>query len=205
MRVELILVFFLILGGISASAQDIDFNPKSLDKDLKKLWDVEAIVLSEIAVPDSMYHDMLLDKGKIFCTSAKGIDFGFAYVGRIFSCRAGGCGNDQAAAGVSSSEDYEYFDYFIIFDLDLSVQKIRVFNYQATHGHEVGGKGWLKQFVGYQGEEKLEYGKNIDSISGATISANAITYNVQESCRYLSLIKTLLENSCGPSKAMVSN
>ena len=40
----------------------------------------------------------------------------------------------------------------------------------------------------------LEYGKNIDSISGATISANAITYNVQESCRYLDLLKPILEN-----------
>ena len=201
----MIIVFFLILGGVSTSAQDIDFNPKSLDKDLKKLWETDVIALSEIAIPDSLYHDILLDKGKIFCASGSGQDLGFAYVGRIFSCRAGGCGGDQDVAGVSSSEDYEYFDYFIIFDLNLSVQKIRVYNYQATHGHEVGGKGWLKQFIGYQGKEKLEYGKNIDSISGATISANAITYNVQESCRYLSLIKALLENSCGTSRAMVSN
>jgi Na+-translocating ferredoxin:NAD+ oxidoreductase RnfG subunit len=58
----------------------------------------------------------------------------------------------------------------------------------------VGGKGWLKQFIGYDGKEKLEYGKNIDSISGATISANAITYNVQESCRYLDLIRPILQN-----------
>lgn len=204
-RFELILVFFLISGGISSFAQDIDFSPKSLDKDLKKLWDTDAIALSEIAIPDSLYHDILLDKGKIFSASGNGEDIGFAYVGRIFSCRAGGCGNDQAVASVPKSDDYEYFDYFIIFDQNLVVQKIRVYNYQATHGHEVGGKGWLKQFVGYQGEEKLEYGKNIDSISGATISANAITYNVQESCRYLSLIKSFLNNSTERLKVIMNN
>lgn len=111
--------------------------------------------------------------------------------------------NDGPVELISIDEDFEYFDYFILFDSNLGVKKIRVYNYQATHGHEVGGKGWLKQFVGYKGDEKLEYGKNIDSISGATISANAITYNVQESCRYLDLLRPILENHTNSLKAFV--
>lgn len=188
-----ILVVFFILGGIASIAQDIDFLPKTLQKDFRKIWKVEEVQLNEIQVPDSLYDEMLLDKGKIYCSTNQNQLLGYAYIGRIYSCRSGGCGIDQTESLASADGDYEYFDYFIIYDADLAVKSIRVYNYQATHGHEVGGKGWLKQFVGYHGEEKLEYGKNIDSISGATISANAITYNVQESCRYLDLLKPILK------------
>jgi len=188
-----VLIFCLSLS--ITNAQDINFNPKPLTKDLQKLWEKDDILLTKIEVPDSLYNDILLDKGMIYRVNSNKINLGFAYVGRIFSCRAGGCGMDDAPIELASiDEDFEYFDYFIIFDESLTVSKIRVYNYQATHGHEVGGKGWLKQFIGYNGDEKLEYGKNIDSISGATISANAITYNVQESYRYLDLLRPILEN-----------
>ena len=203
MKKTLILVFLFSLGLNITFSQDINFNPKPLTKDLQKLWGKDEIVLSEIEIPDSLYNDILLDKGKIYCTKSDVDNLGFAYVGRIYSCRSGGCGMDDTPVEmVSIDEDFEYFDYFIIFDEALTVRKIRVFNYQATHGHEVGGKGWLKQFIGYKGKEKLEYGKNIDSISGATISANAITYNVQESCRYLDVLKPILENHQSSLKAL---
>lgn len=199
-----VIVSFFILGFIFRSmAQDINFTPRSLGKDCKKIWEVEEIDFEEFGVPDSLYNDLLLDKGKILSAHHKDNNLGHIYIGRIYSCRSGGCGIEPGEAVVSIDEDYEYFDYFIIFDADLSVKKIRVYNYQATHGHEVGGKGWLKQFIGYEGKDKLEYGKNIDSISGATISANAITYNVQESCRFLSLLKPLLLTQNEKLKAQV--
>ena len=205
MKKSLILVFLYSLGLHSAFSQNINFNPKPLTKDLQKLWDANEITLTDIVIPDTLYNDILLDKGKIYSTLADKKHLGFAYVGRIYSCRAGGCGMDNSPVEmISIDEDFEYFDYFIIFDETLTVQKIRVYNYQATHGHEVSGKGWLKQFIGYSGDEKLEYGKNIDSISGATISANAITYNVQESCRYLELIKPILENYKQTLKALAN-
>ena len=199
-----LLVFLISFGALLANAQNINFNPKPLKKDIQKLYGKEEINLVEIEIPDSLYNDILLDQGIIYSTRSEDINLGFAYVGRIYSCRSGGCGMDDTPVDfVSIDEDFEYFDYFIIFDTSLSVKKIRVYNYQATHGHEVGSKGWLKQFIGYKGDEKLEYGKNIDSISGATISANAITYNVQESCRYLDLLEPILENHQLYFKAMV--
>jgi len=197
------LIFLISIGALLANAQNINFNPKPLMKDIQKLWDKEEIKLIEIKIPDSLYNDILLDQGIIYSTRSNNLNLGFAYVGRIYSCRSGGCGIDDTPVDfVSIDEDFEYFDYYIIFDESLYVKKIRVYNYQATHGHEVSGKGWLKQFIGYKGDEKLEYGKNIDSISGATISANAITYNVQESCRYLDLLKPILENHQLSFKAM---
>ena len=194
MNYKLFLVFLFGLSITAAQAQKINLNPRPLKKDIAKLWDKNEVDLIQIDVPDSLYNDILLDNGRIYSTFSGDQKLGFAYVGRIYSCRSGGCGNDDGPVEmVSIDEDFEYFDYFIIFDEDLNVKKLRVFNYQATHGHEVGGKGWLKQFIGYHGEKKLEYGKNVDSISGATISANAITYNVQESYRYLDLLQPVLQ------------
>lgn len=50
----------------------------------------------------------------------------------------------------------------------------------ATHGHEVSAKGWLKQFIGYNGNESLQVGKNVDAIIGATISVYGITRDIKE-------------------------
>lgn len=79
------------------------------------------------------------------------------------------------------AENYEteYFDYFILFDSECAIKLTRIYNYAATHGHEVAAKGWLKQFAGYNGTDTLEVGKNIDAISGATISVYSITEDVQ--------------------------
>lgn len=206
MKISLLLIFLFLIRAGTCYGQTINFNPKPLQKNLQKVWDKDEIELREIDVPDSLYNDILLDKGKIYQTNSNGMRLGFAYVGRIYSCRAGGCGmDDQVVEMISIDEDFEYFDYFIIFDEVLKVKKIRVYNYQATHGHEVAGKGWLKQFVGFQGEEKLEYGKNIDSISGATISANAITYNVQELYRYLDLLRPVLAHQKSAVKELAIN
>ncbi len=56
---------------------------------------------------------------------------------------------------------------------------MKVYNYRATHGHEVMGWGWLKQFIGYSGGKEMVYGKDIEAITGATISASALTANLQ--------------------------
>lgn len=195
MNNKLLLLFLFCLISTLSISQDINYNPKSLNRDVQKLWEKNDIRMLEIEIPDSMYNTILLDKGKIFSIYSENNNLGFTYVGRIYSCRSGGCGMEDPNDLVTANDDFEYFDYFIIFNTSLSVEKIRVFNYQATHGHEISGKGWLKQFVGYAGETKLEYGKNIDSISGATISANAITYNVQESSKYLALLKPIFSET----------
>ena len=57
---------------------------------------------------------------------------------------------------------------------------VRVFNYAATHGQEVSVKRWLDQFAGHDGAEPLRVGKEIDAISGATISVYALVADVQE-------------------------
>lgn len=96
----------------------------------------------------------------------------YTYVGRVLTCRSEGCTNNRNAAAL---ENAEFFDYFILFDSTAHILLVSVFNYEASHGHEVTTKSWLKQFAGYNGDDELVVGKNVDAISGATTSVNNIT------------------------------
>lgn len=101
---------------------------------------------------------------------------GWAFTRRVMSCRNGGCDGP-----VSMNEEvvlHEYFDYFALLNPEFSILEIKVYNYSATHGQEICSKAWLKQFKGYNGSKKLRYGKEIDAISGATISGRAITEDI---------------------------
>jgi len=101
---------------------------------------------------------------------------GWAYTRRVLSCRNGGCDGPNSASEVNVS--HEYFDYYALLNSQYSILEIKVYNYSATHGQEICSKAWLKQFKGYDGSKNLRYGKDIDAISGATISGIAITEDV---------------------------
>lgn len=108
---------------------------------------------------------------------------GTAYVHRVKSCREGGCSN--TSLDVVAGTAYEYFDYFTILNKQKSIVDVKVYNYAATHGSEICSKGWLRQFVGYNGTKELRYGKDIDGISGATISGQAITDDINDAVKRL--------------------
>ena len=74
---------------------------------------------------------------------------------------------------------YDLFDYLISANTDLEIENVRVLKYRSEHGSEIGSKKWLKQFIGYAGGE-LRYKKDISALSGATLSAKAITTDVQK-------------------------
>lgn len=168
----LIMIFF-----VSTNAQStIDYHPKQLIKSLKKDGINDTSMVKEIKLSDSLLKQQLF-KGKFFIIDTiSEHKYKYIYVGRVNSCRAGGCNSPSSD---KNNEDYEYFDYFIIFDIDKVVKIVKVFNYQATHGQEVSAKGWLNQFSGYDGSKTLQVDKDIDAISGATISVYAITYDVE--------------------------
>jgi len=84
----------------------------------------------------------------------------------------------------------DQFDYMVIFDNELNVRKAKVLIYREDYGNEIGSKRWLKQFIGKSSDDNLKYGQNIDAISGATISANSMTFAVN---RLLQSVKILKE------------
>jgi Na+-translocating ferredoxin:NAD+ oxidoreductase RnfG subunit len=78
----------------------------------------------------------------------------------------------------SAKGRYDYFDYSVIFSNDLSVLSVLVTTYRSTHGAGICSKGWLKQFEGYHGEE-IRLGKEVDAISGSTISATSMVEDIR--------------------------
>lgn len=168
------------------SQTEIDYGHRSLVKVLRKAEIQDLTSLKEIAIPDTKAIFSSIS-GKYFEIERENErNFKYIYVGRVNSCRAGGCSisNNSSQAGSA-----EYFDYFMLFDKNLKVKNVKVFNYQATHGQEITARGWLKQFIGFDGNEKMTVGKNIDAVSGATISVNAITDDITDKTE---LLKNLL-------------
>ncbi|PKP07945.1 MAG: FMN-binding protein [Bacteroidetes bacterium HGW-Bacteroidetes-4] len=163
-----LLVLFL-LNVLKVFAFGPDYGNRALKKELERSYQLGFSNLHE----NAELSQQLGHQGKIFEIKDKAKLLGYVYVGRIISCRQGVCNLSNGPSG--GGESYEYFDAFIIYDVDKSVQKVKVFNYQATHGHEISSTGWLKQFMGFKSETTLVVGKNIDALSGATISANALT------------------------------
>jgi hypothetical protein len=177
--VRLGMLFLVLLMNSMAIAQvPIDFYPKQLVREVSKgtkLTSADFIELSEIADDPAM--------GKFFSLDKKWLpSFSFVYIGRVNCCRAGGCSKPSAHDPGGQSE---YFDYYILYSDSASVQKIKIFNYSATHGQEVTNAGWLKQFEDYMGNTELQVGKNIDAISGATVSVFGLVADVEEKTQQL--------------------
>ncbi len=159
---------------VASAHSPIDYQPKTLIKELEKSGILDFSSLKEISLEDSAISESV--NGKFFRIEAANANrYKYLYIGRVHSCRAGSCILVQ-----DQSVETEYFDYYMLLDDNKTVQNVKIFNYQATHGHEVTAKGWLKQFIGYNGSEPLQVDKNIDAISGATISVHAITSDIEQ-------------------------
>jgi len=183
MKRYILLGILLVLLIFVMGRQPINYEHKRIKKSIVKHWGFVQPELNELRLSDSVIGKQEL-LGKFYTVFDKNyIDNNYyIYIGRVNSCRAGGC-----SISMDPTEDFntEYFDYFILFDSAGSVEQVTVFNYAATHGHEVSAKGWLKQFNGFNGSTMLEVGKNVDAISGATISVYGITEDIQSKTKLL--------------------
>ena len=85
---------------------------------------------------------------------------------------------------------FHHFTFVVFFDLKFKILLVRVLDYTEEHGVEITQKKWLQQFVGRVPGENLVFNKNIDGISGATISGNSITESID---RLLKDIEKLID------------
>ena len=155
-------------------------RPRPVARILNNLYKKQEVVLSELNAGRQEFQN---NKFYSLFTGNLSMPVAYMHLGTVNTCRTGGCSLSQDFSG--SGPNGEYFDYMILFNTALEVESINVFNYQASFGHEIAARGWLKQFNGFKGEKNLEPGKNIDSISGATVSVYAITADIQWKTRQL--------------------
>lgn len=178
-----LVILAVLLCGIHTCLKaqaGVDFHPKSLERELNKA-NGGPVTLNELQGDPGEVSGAV--QGRFFAVSSpEPLAVKYAYVGRVKTCRTGGC---EIETDPPSNLESEYFDYFILYDPDGQVRSLKIFNYQATHGQEITAKGWLKQFTGYDGKSGLLVGKQIDAVSGATISVNAIASDVEYRTRML--------------------
>ena len=180
MKVFLITICLTITSLITY-AQTLPEDPgRALHKDIEKITDADDF---EIRKSKQLPAD---EQGVYFKVISNSTLHLYGYMGRQNTCRSGGC--DKAG----SSDNYDYFDYFILFSDEGEVLKVNVYNYQSSHGYQITSRYWLRQFNSYKGKQPLKTGRDVDAISGATISANALTKAV--SSKTLKLIKYLKNN-----------
>jgi Na+-translocating ferredoxin:NAD+ oxidoreductase RnfG subunit len=77
--------------------------------------------------------------------------------------------------------------YLAVYDSQLSIVEVQVIRYREQHGGAVQNLSWLDQFKGFASDSGFMLGEHIDGITGATLSANALTRGVKRMTVYLSL------------------
>lgn len=87
---------------------------------------------------------------------------------------------------------HEMITYAIGINPDGSVKHIEILEYVESYGYEVAEQSWLKQFYGKTVASTFKLGKDVDSISGATLSCKHLTDGVKRDLvAYDTVLKTL--------------
>ncbi len=73
----------------------------------------------------------------------------------------------------------EPITYLAAISPEATVIGVDLLTFRESHGYQVEGQGWRDQFRGRRLAPELHLGRAIDSISGATLSARAITRGIR--------------------------
>ena len=84
---------------------------------------------------------------------------------------------------------HETITYAVGVNPDGTVRRVEILEYRESYGFEVAGEGWLKQFVGKSSDSTIKLGKDIENISGATLSSKHVTDGVK---RVMVMVATVL-------------
>lgn len=171
---QIFLSFLIVFFSIQSFAISSDKLEKKLDKVIKK-----DLGLSDFGKVSSIISNEQLDKA--------GIEL-FGH--QIFKLESKD-GFEAFYIVETAMGRYHDFTFVVFFNQDLSIKLVRVIEYGEEHGVEITNKRWLKQFVGKTAADHLMFRKNIDAISGATISGKSITEGIN---RLLQNVKLLREN-----------
>lgn len=80
--------------------------------------------------------------------------------------------------------------FLVMFDLNGKILCTEIIKYREPYGGSVQSREWNSQFKGKDDQSEFTVGKDISTISGATISVNSVTKGVK---KLSILIKSLLK------------
>lgn len=164
--VSLVLIFLLASFGLPKNIN------KKVNKEVNSVFEITSFSTEMIIVSDETNATLptKINKDNLFKIVNSNKHIGYFYVGKAPSK------TDQ-------------FDYLVVFDHEFNVVKTKVLIYREDYGNEIGSKRWLKQFIGKTSSDSLKYGQDIDAISGATISANSMTFAMSSLLKTVAILK----------------
>lgn len=86
---------------------------------------------------------------------------------------------------------FEKVDYAVALAPDATVSRVEVLRYRESHGQEIMQRTWLAQFAGKSAASVLKVPRDIDGISGATLSCNHVTEGVRRVTRLVAAARRL--------------
>ena len=84
--------------------------------------------------------------------------------------------------------------FMVILGLNGKIINSTIIKYREAYGGEVQNRGWLAQFNNLNNQSSYKVGKDIDGITGATISVNSISKGIHKITILYPLIKDQLIN-----------
>jgi len=70
--------------------------------------------------------------------------------------------------------------FLVVFSPAAEILRVDIIRYREPYGGAIGSRRWLDQFIGKSSGEEFKVDRDIDSISGATISVNSVARGVQK-------------------------
>ncbi len=70
-----------------------------------------------------------------------------------------------------------------------AIRDLEVMTYREPHGDEITDKRFRKQFIGKRADDALALGKDIDAVSGATISSRSAIFAAKKALQLANLLR----------------
>ncbi len=74
---------------------------------------------------------------------------------------------------------HEYITCAVAVSSDGKIKGVEIMDYREVYGYQVRGAGWRKQFIGKTSKDPIRLDKDIQNISGATLSSDHVTNGVR--------------------------
>lgn len=153
-------------------------HERRINKVLIKQFESTEFDVEKVKFGDSLRQNPDLE---VFKINGEESTFGYFFVKNATACRVGGC---PVYSRDTQSGNYELFSFFVLYDSGLNLKLVKILEYGPEYGYEITSKRWLRQFEGYK-DCQIDYGEDVDAISGATISARSLIDNVNDACEIL--------------------
>jgi Na+-translocating ferredoxin:NAD+ oxidoreductase RnfG subunit len=88
----------------------------------------------------------------------------------------------------------EPITYMVTITPDTTVERLDLLVFRETHGYEIERSSWRDRFRGERLGNDLRVGRDIDKITGATLSCRAVTDGVR---RLLAVVEVVLNGGAG--------